>query len=193
MFNKMYQVYSVIRLWMYRRKLGIKKVHNIRLGRNIEISHPQQCSFGNRITLGDSVRVKGKVSVGNNCQIHSYSLLDARDGYISIGDNCSINDYCVLYGMGGLEIGNDVRIATHTVMVSANHIFSDTSKPIRAQGIEKMKIIIHDDVWIAANVCILGGIEIGKGSVIGAGAVVTKSIPPMSVAVGNPAKIIKQR
>ncbi len=140
-----------------------------------------------------NVRMQGKVSVGPKSSIRDYVLLDARDGSITIGSNCSVNDFCVFYGHGGLTIGNDVRIATHTVIVAADHNFSDPDRLIREQGVEAKPITIGDDVWIGANACILGGVEIGRGSVIGAGSVVTQSVPPMSIAVGNPAKVVKQR
>ena len=72
-----------------------------------------------------------------------------------------------------------------------NHNYQDKSKLIRNQGSDIKPVIIEDNVWIAARSIILPGVEIGKGSVIGAGSVVTRSIPPFSVVVGNPAKLIK--
>ena len=94
---------------------------------------------------------------------------------------------------GLVSIGNGVRIAAHCMIVAGNHRFEDTSKPIHGQGIEPKPITIGDDVWIGGSVNIMAGVTIGHGSVIGAGSVVTKDIPPMSVAVGAPAKVIKTR
>lgn len=79
------------------------------------------------------------------------------------------------------------------MIIGANHRFSDVTKLIKEQGVETKGIIIESDVWIGANCCVLDGVTIGRGSVIGAGSIVTKSIPPMSVAVGNPCRVIKQR
>ena len=97
------------------------------------------------------------------------------------------------YPQAGVTIGNDVRIAAHCMMVSANHRFADPDMPIRKQGLDFGPITIEDDVWIGSRVNILAGVTVGRGSVIGAGAVVTKDVPPMSVMVGVPARKIGER
>ena len=79
------------------------------------------------------------------------------------------------------------------MMIAANQVFRDPDRPIHGQGIEFGPIVIEDYVWIGGRANIMAGVTIGKGSVIGAGAVVTRDIPPYSVAVGVPAKVIKTR
>ena len=96
-------------------------------------------------------------------------------------------------GNGGIEIGNNVRIATQCVIVSANHNFSQVDIPIVKQGETKQKIVIGDDCWLGAGVKVLAGVHIGKGCVVGAGAVVVNDLEPYSVAVGVPARVIKKR
>jgi acetyltransferase-like isoleucine patch superfamily enzyme len=112
---------------------------------------------------------------------------------ISIGYNSSINQGCNLHGLGGIEIGNNVRIACYTTIFAADHEFSNPDTPVRHQGYRAAKVTIEDDVWIGAGVNINKGVTIGKGAVIGGGSVVTKDIPPYAVAVGNPARVIKYR
>lgn len=114
-------------------------------------------------------------------------------GEISIGDNCSINPYSILYGHGGLKIGNWVRIAAHTVIIPSNHNFSDIDRPIGSQGGTQRGVIIEDDVWIGANVTILDGSHISTGCVIAAGAVVRGTTVPFGVYGGVPAKLLKMR
>jgi acetyltransferase-like isoleucine patch superfamily enzyme len=135
----------------------------------------------------------GSVSIGPGSQIHDYAMLMTYGGDIRLGANCTVNPFCVLYGHGGLSLGNDVRIATHCVFIPANHNFDDLTKPIRQQAETRVGIVIEDDVWIGAGVRVMDGVRIGGGSVIGAGAVVTKSLPPLSVAVGVPARVVGQR
>jgi acetyltransferase-like isoleucine patch superfamily enzyme len=112
---------------------------------------------------------------------------------ISVGNNCSINEFVWMDGAGYIEIGNNVRIAHRTSIISGNHNFNDLNIIIKNQGATIGKIVIEDNVWIGANVIILAGVTISTGAVIAAGAVVTKDVPPNAVAGGVPAKIIRSR
>jgi len=121
-------------------------------------------------------------------------MLFAWGGIIEIGDDCSVNPFAILYGSPKkLSIGNYVRIAAHTVIIPANHTYDDPARPIHLQGGMSRGITIEDDVWLGAGVTVLDGVRIGRGSVIGAGSVVTRDIEPYSVAVGVPARRIKRR
>lgn len=112
---------------------------------------------------------------------------------IEIGDDVSVNQFCVLHGMGGIKIGNGVRIAYGAKIFSFSHRFGDPKTPIHRQGYDTSPVEIGDDVWIGSNSVVLAGVKIGKGSVIGAGSVVKNDIPPFSVAVGSPAKAVRKR
>ena len=135
-----------------------------------------------------------KITIGNRTGVNPYAkLCTEKGGYIEIGDDCAIHSFCVLYGSpGGLRIGNRVRMATHTIVVTGNHKF-DAPGEIYAQGGTSNGVVIDDDVWIGAGAIILDGVHIGAHSVIGAGAVVTRDVPAYSVSVGVPAKVIKMR
>lgn len=110
---------------------------------------------------------------------------------VAIGDNSQIGSYCHIWGQGGVTIGNDVLIAAHCCISTLNHDY--TSDIIREGKIISQRVVIENDVWLGYNVTVLPGVRIGHGSVIGAGSVVTKDIPSNSIAVGNPAKVIKKR
>lgn len=133
------------------------------------------------------------IRIGKNTTILYTAILEPCGGSIKIGDNSSVNHRCILYGHNHLTIGNNVRIAAKTIIAPANHIFTDTTRPISEQGYTSKGIDIEDDVWIGAGTKILDGVTIHTGSVIGAGAVVTKDIPAYSIALGIPAKVIKTR
>lgn len=135
----------------------------------------------------------GSITIGKEGEILDGVLLLSYGGNIRIGDYCSINPYTIVYGHGGVTIGNNVLIAGHTMIIPANHIFSDRNTPIGRQGCTTKGIYIEDDVWIGHACSILDGVTIGKGAVIGAGSVVTKDIPPYSIALGNPAQVVKMR
>lgn len=131
--------------------------------------------------------------IGAGTKIMPGARLIPQQGYIRIGKNCSIQYGCVLYGVGGLEIGEDTRIAAHTVITPMNHSFADLHAPIWQQPETALGIRIGRDVWIGNGARILDGVQIGDGCVVGAGSVVTKSIPPYSIAVGAPARVVRKR
>lgn len=148
---------------------------------------------GRNVRISRRAVVRGDVTLGDGCEIHDFAFLDAEGGSIRLGSHCSVNPFTVLYGHGGLTIGDNVRIATHVVIIPADHVFEDLSEPIRKQGLRRRGIVIEDDVWIGANVVITDGVRIGTGSVVAAGAVVTQNVEPLSVVGGVPARVIKKR
>ena len=139
----------------------------------------------------------GMINIGAECMLAVGSQIQ---GNVSIGNNSSVQSYSIIVGygepgaeQGQVRIGNKVRIAANCMIIAGNHRFQNITKPIHGQGVEPGNITIEDNVWIGGSVNILAGVTIGHSSVIGAGSVVTKDIPPMSIAVGAPAKVIKQR
>jgi acetyltransferase-like isoleucine patch superfamily enzyme len=160
----------------------------IRLAKGVNISDGAMLNF--RSGAGN-----GRVNlvIGRGTQIMPEVKLIPQQGHIHIGENCTIQYGCLLYGVGGLEIGDDTRIAAHTVITPMNHVYSDPLTPIWRQGETAVGIRIGRDVWIGNSVKILDGVVIGDGSVIGAGSIVNRSIPPYSVAVGTPARVVWQR
>ena len=135
----------------------------------------------------------GQIIVGANSMLDKGVILRAYGNIISIGNNCTIHPYSIVQGGGKIIIGNGVRIASHTSITASNHIYDDSSKMIYLQGESHVGIIIEDDVWIGAGARILDGVTVSKGTVVGAGAVITRSTEPYSVVVGNPGRVIKSR
>lgn len=124
--------------------------------------------------------------IGKNVNIETGAIFNPN---IKIGDNSSIGVRCEL--VGNVEIGKNVMMGPEVIFYTQNHQFRDKNKTIMEQGYEKEeKIIVEDDVWIGRRVIILPGVTIKKGTVIGAGAIVTKTFPEYSIIAGNPAKVI---
>jgi len=150
-------------------------------------------SIHNRPSNAENEEKISSVKIGDYSWIAPFAFLMAYGGSIEIGAHCSVNSFCMLYGHGGLKIGDGVRIASGTVIIPSNHVFNDLDVPIHLQGLVNKGIIIDNDVWIGANCTILDGVRIGKGSVIAAGTVVNKDVEPYSIMGGVPARLIKQR
>lgn len=112
---------------------------------------------------------------------------------LTIGFNTSINRGSILNCWGYVEIGSNVLIGPNVIIYSQNHNYKDSSSLISLQGYKREKVIIEDDVWVAANAIILPGVTLSKGTVIAAGSVVTNSTEPYTVYAGVPAKPISKR
>ena len=137
-----------------------------------------EVEIGEHVLIRDGVRIQGG---------------DERTACCFIGDYSSINhNSSILFG-GGVFVGKYVMIGPNVVITSGGHRFDDISIPMRFQECYFEKVTIEDDVWIGASSVILPGVRIGKGSVIGAGSVVTNDVEPYSVVVGNPAKVLRYR
>lgn len=174
-----------------------------RVGRRPRMFPPLMVTGARRISLGDDARIEafavlsaapgGRLDIGSQCEVSSFARIDADTGSIAIGDHSSVNSFCLINGFGGVRIGNGVRIASHCVILSSTHNFDDPAMPIHAQGVSGKPTVIGDDVWIGAHCVIVGGVEIGAHSVVGAGSIVLADIPPNSVAAGAPARVLRTR
>lgn len=112
---------------------------------------------------------------------------------LSVGDNVSFHPMVYIEAYGGVSIGDDVSIAEGASLFSVNHIYESLEVPIKDQGLEPLPIVVEDNVWIGAKATILGGVNAASGSIIAAGAVVTKDVPPNSIVAGVPARTIRNR
>lgn len=111
---------------------------------------------------------------------------------IEIGDNSGIGENCQV--PDNIKIGKDVMMGPEVIIIKQNHNYEDLSIPMRLQGAkDSAPVIIGNDAWIGTRAVILPGINIGNGAIVGAGAVVTKNIPPYAICGGNPARILKFR
>jgi acetyltransferase-like isoleucine patch superfamily enzyme len=109
-----------------------------------------------------------------------------------IGAGTYINRYTILDAHEHLHIGRHVMIGPHCYIADADH-GTDASGSVQAQAMRRRPVIIEDHAWLGAHVTVLPGVRIGKGAVVGAGAVVTHDVPSMAVAAGVPARVLRRR
>lgn len=173
------------------------------IGRRVIIRNADQLSLGKGVVIDDYTVIEALsregVSIGAGTTIEKRVLIRIT-GVISnfgvglvIGRDCSIGAFSFLGAAGGITIGDNVLVGQRVSLHAENHIFSDRNQLIRDQGVKRQGIRIEDDCWIGSGTVVLDGVCIGKGSVIGAGSVLVEDIPPFSVAVGSPARVIKER
>lgn len=143
------------------------------------------------------LRVRGPLYVGRMAEIGPPQLVHLEPG-------CAVGEYDQLLANDsrGIFVGSGALLAPHVLVRAANHAHSDPDRPIRLQGHtcasmpyrgREYSVVIEHDAWVGANVTLLSGAQVGHDSIVGAGAVVTGVIPPFSVAVGNPARVLRDR
>lgn len=184
------------------------RFQNIKLGDEVSLS--EGCSLvssddgskiilNSRVYLDDGVRIRcvgkqGEVLLQNQVTLdQGVDINSCEDGQIEIRRETSVGSYTCIAGAGHISIGEYCIIASHCGIYASNHIFTDRSRPIMLQGTTNEGIVIENDCWLGTGVKVLDGVRIGRGSVIGAGAVVTQDIPPYSIAEGVPAVVIGTR
>lgn len=155
--------------------------------------------FGEGATIAYPANIQGResIEIGDGTVILDHSRIanyriEEIEPQIRIGKNCYICYYLTILNASSVTIGDNVLFASHVLISSESHGMDPESElPYMSQPLESKPVSIGDGCWIGEKVCILPGVSIGKKSIIGAGSVVTKDVPDYSIAVGNPAKVIK--
>lgn len=177
-------------LFLVGKKVQITHGNHISCGRNVKFEDYSEihglCSegliFGNHVTISRGVMIRPS----------SYYGGDLGVGLV-MGDNSSIGPHGYIGCSGKIVIGSNVMFGPKCSLFAENHVFSDSKATIKSQGVKQKGITIEDDCWIGSNVVILDGVTIGKGSVIGAGTLVTKDVPAGSIVMDKREKSLNNR
>ena len=173
-------------------------------GRGIILRHPGRVQLGQQVVLGEGVTLDGRSSsveislaIGDDVMIADHCTLSCKEGKLQIGDRVGLGTQAIIQSTQqcSVVIGNDVIIGPSCYVVGGgNYQLDNPDELIRTQDIRADGgCIIEDNVWLGAKVLVLDGADIGHGSVVAAGAVVTREIPPYCICAGVPARIIKHR
>jgi acetyltransferase-like isoleucine patch superfamily enzyme len=189
---------------MSARLRGLLRGHSkVYLGTNVKLLHPARLEIGRGASIGDRVSINAfssngiqvgeKVTIDVGAQLRASGAIRERGVGIRIGSRSAIGAYNIIFGQGGVRIGDDCLLGPLVTIVSANHDFGSSTIPIREQSETAAPVEIGNDVWIGANASILAGARIGNGAIVAAGAVVRSEVPPHAIVGGVPAKVIGSR
>lgn len=186
---------SIFYRWLFK-KIG----RGVVFGRNMTIRQPQKIEIGDGVIFDDNSVMDAKseaktaLKIGHNCFVGRNSIISCKGGQIEIGQLVNIGINCLIHSDKKVAIGDNCLIASYAYIVGGGLYKAErTDIPIREQGQIYREIFIEEDVWIGAGAKVLSGVTVGRSSIIGAGAVVTRDIPAYSVALGIPAEVVKSR
>lgn len=165
----------------------LRCARNIRLGRGVYLDQGVYV----HATPG-GVEIGDRTTIMHNTELHVFNFRDLPHAFIRIGSDTFVGESVVVRGQGGVTIGNSVLIAPHVKILAINHTFSDPTRPVIEQGITGRGIVVEDGSWIGAGAVILDGVRVGQGAVVGANAVVSRDVPPHTLVVGSPARVVKR-
>ncbi|MHA3701426.1 acyltransferase [Jatrophihabitans sp. YIM 134969] len=171
-------------------------IRYLRLAR-LKLRHPQIHLQG-LVFLDRDVDVKlergrGRLVLGPWTHLGRGSSIRCHEGTLRIGAKCVVGQRSTINTYLDVEIGEAVIMADDVYISDFDHRTDDRDRPIKDQGIVKARVRIEDDVWLGVKSTVGRGVVVGRGTVVGANAVVTRDVPPYSVAVGAPARVVRKR
>ncbi len=168
-------------------------------GMDVLLRHPKKIHIAQGAIIDDGVLIDAKGStnkgivIGSNCYIGRGSILSCKEGDIILDEMVNISTWCNISSNSKITIGSKTMLGPYTSIFATMHNFNSVDKPILEQGWSSKGVSIGENCWLGAKVSVLDGVTVGPNTVVGAAAVVTRNLPANVVAVGAPAKPIKER
>jgi len=188
----------LLRSCLYRGFFGAAG-RKVFIGRNAAFRHPHKIRLGNNVIIDDNCVIDAKgesnagISVGDNVYIGRNTIVYCKNGDINIGDNVNISSNCEVFSSNRLTIGDDTVIGAYSYLLSGGEYdYNDPRRFSEQSGMNtRGELSVGPDCWLGARVTVLDAASIGERCVIGAGAVVSRPIPARSLALGVPARVVK--
>ncbi len=187
------------------RRIGFKRARGMTMiGKHVSLRNKRYISAGSNLIVEDYAEIQGLsrrgITFGDRVTVGRFASIRPSGNYggeigegLVVGDNSNIGAYCYIGCSGFIQIGNHVMMSPRVSLYAENHTYADVTRSMKEQGVTREFIIIEDDCWIASHAVVVAGVTIGRGSIIAAGTVVTKDVPPYSIVAGVPGRIISSR
>jgi acetyltransferase-like isoleucine patch superfamily enzyme len=173
-------------------------------GARVRVLHARHVRAGRDLNLEEGCFINGlsrrgvvfgdRCTVGRDAIVAPTGLLGGPPGEgLRMGDRSNLGAWAYVGCSGFISLGNDVLMGPRVSLLAENHNLDTTDEPIKAQGVTRLPITLEDDVWIGADSTIVGGVTVGRGSVVAAGSVLTSDVEPYAVVAGVPARLVRSR
>jgi len=187
-----------LRSRLFPRLLG-RCGRNVTFGRDVVLRHPHKIEIGDNVVIDDHVVLDAKgtdnagIRVGSGVFIGRNTILSCKNGDIVLGDHVNIGFNCEIFSANRVEIGASTLLAAYAYLIGGDHDFSQSDVPVLEQGRSARGISVGTDAWLGAGVKVLDGSRVGAHAIVGTGAVVNQDIPDYAIAVGVPARVVRDR
>jgi acetyltransferase-like isoleucine patch superfamily enzyme len=187
-----------LRSKLYPRLLGRVGRH-VTFGTNVVLRHPHKIAIGDNVVIDDGCCLDAKgtdnrgITIGSGVFVGRNTILSCKNGDIAIDDNANIGFNCEIFSASRVRVGKNTLLAAYTYLVGGDHLYDRVDVPVLFQGRTARGIEVDDNAWLGAHVVVTDGSRVGRDAIVGAGAVVVGEIPDYHIAVGIPAKPVRDR
>jgi acetyltransferase-like isoleucine patch superfamily enzyme len=188
----------LLRSKLYPLLLG-RTGRNVTFGANVVLRHPHKIIVGDNVVVDDLCCLDAKgasntgITIGSGVFVGRGTILSCKNGDIVIEDNANLGFNCEIFSGSRVRLGKNALVAAYTYLVGGDHLYDRVDIPVLYQGRPTKGIDVDDNVWLGAHTVVTDGSRIGRDAIIGAGAVVIGEIPEFAIAVGIPAKVVRDR
>lgn len=172
---------------------------NVSFGQHVVLRHPHKIHIGDNVVVDDGCCLDAKgvdndgIRLGTGVFLGRHTILSCKNGSIVIDDEANIGFNAEIFSASTVRVGKKVLIAAYTYLVGGDHLYDRVDVPVLDQGRTAAGIDVGDHVWLGAHVVVTDGSRIGRDAIVGAGAVVVGEIPEFAIAVGTPARVVRDR
>jgi acetyltransferase-like isoleucine patch superfamily enzyme len=172
---------------------------NVVFGVNVTLRHPHKIAIGDNVVIDDQCCLDAKgtdnhgIVLGSGVFVGRNTILSCKNGDIVVDDRANLGFNCEIFSASKVHVGADVLMAAYTYLVGGDHLYDRVDIPVLQQGRTARGIDVGAGAWLGTHVVVTDGSTVGRDAIVGAGAVVVGEIPEFAIAVGTPAKVVRDR